>query len=189
MRKFAETFDQRNPKSVNSVFHNKGIGGGALKDKTVEILATAFYAGKSPIAPGTMGTIVAIPLVLLISLAGPINYMIITLLAVIFSIFISQAYENKVGTHDCQEIVIDEVVGFMVAMTWLPMTWTSLLAGFVLFRLLDALKPVPIRWVDQKIDGGLGVVADDVVAGLIANLILQVVYTKTQWLGEQWVPL
>jgi len=72
-------------------------------------------------------------------------------------------------------------------MTWLPMTWQSMLFGFVLFRVLDILKPFPIGFIDKKVQGGLGVIADDVVAGLIANIALQVVYSQTNWLGARLI--
>jgi phosphatidylglycerophosphatase A len=81
--------------------------------------------------------------------------------------------------------VIDEVIGFLITMTWLPMTWQAYLAGFLLFRVLDIFKPFPIGYLDEKVPGGLGVVADDVAAGMIANIILQVVLVKTAWLGMQ----
>lgn len=154
----------------------------------VEVLATGFYAGKSPLAPGTCGTIVALPLVWwMLSSLSPTQYMGAALLLVILAIFISDIYDRHKGQHDSQEIVIDEVVGMVITMTWLPLNITSLMAGFVLFRLFDALKPFPISMIDRKIQGGVGVVADDIAAGLIANFILQIVYTKTSWLGVQLV--
>jgi phosphatidylglycerophosphatase A len=70
----------------------------------------------------------------------------------------------------------------------LPDTWQTFLAGFVLFRLFDILKPYPIRLMDQKLPGGFGVVMDDVAAGIVANLILQTIFVKTLWLGVQWSP-
>lgn len=92
-------------------------------------------------------------------------------------------YENYFDTHDDKHVVIDEVVGFLITMTWLPVTWQSFVGGFLLFRLFDIWKPVPIRNIDQKIKGGLGVVADDVVAGIVANIILQMIYQNTGFLG------
>ncbi len=77
--------------------------------------------------------------------------------------------------HDSQEVVIDEVVGYLVAFTWLPMNWTSVVTAFVLFRALDIVKPFPISWLDRKVKGGLGTVVDDLAAGLVANIILQAV--------------
>ena len=85
------------------------------------------------------------------------------------------------------DLGIDEIVGYLIAMTWLPLNWISLGLAFVLFRFFDILKPWPIREIDQRVGGGLGVVVDDVAAGIAASLILQVIYVQTNWLGSQWV--
>lgn len=137
------------------------------------MLATAFGAGLSPKMPGTVGTLAAIPLCYLFFLTGPYAYMVLTFLLVIAAIFISDAYERDLPTHDRPEIVIDEVVGFLITMTWLPFSLKYVVLGFVLFRLLDILKPWPISHLNNKVKGGFGVVIDDVAAGLLANVILQ----------------
>lgn len=148
-------------------------------------LATLFGLGKISKAPGTIGTLATIPLVYLLSLLGPFAYMAVTLVLVLVSIASAQAYENSVEGHDHKEIIIDEVVGFLVAMTWLPMTWNAILIGFLLFRALDILKPFPIGYLDKKVEGGLGVVVDDLVAGIIASVALQFLYQYTHLLGSQ----
>lgn len=148
-------------------------------------LATLFGVGFLPKGPGTWGTLFTLPLFMLLFWAGPFVYMLFTVLLLPVGILAAQTYEDDVGGHDHKEIVIDEVLGFLIAMTWLPMTWQSLLAGFLLFRVLDIFKPFPISYLDKKVPGGLGVVIDDVVAGLIVNLVLQYVYQHTMWLGEQ----
>ena len=148
-------------------------------------LATFFGVGRLPKAPGTFGTLAAIPLYLLMFQAGPIIYMILLLLLVPVGIAACEFYEQKNGGHDSQEIVIDEVVGFLITMVWLPMTWQAIVAGFLLFRLLDITKPLLIGYLDKKIQGGLGVMLDDIAAGIIASLILQILYTQTNWLGAQ----
>ena len=84
------------------------------------------------------------------------------------------------------KVVIDEVAGFFVTLTWLPVTWQTFLAGFILFRLLDIWKPLFIGVMDRKIKGGAGTVLDDIAAGIVANLILQAVYYRTDWLGWRW---
>jgi phosphatidylglycerophosphatase A len=86
--------------------------------------------------------------------------------------------------HDPGEIVIDEVIGYVIAATWLPLTWQTFVAAFVVFRLFDIWKPFPIRQIDQKAKGGLGTVLDDVAAGIAANMVLQFVYAQTGLLGE-----
>lgn len=149
----------------------------------VQVLATWFGLGKLPFSPGTFGTIGAIPLVLLLAPYGPFPYMIGVLVMVVSAIGISQMYEADSGTHDSSEIVIDEVAGYMVAMTWIPLHWQTLALGFVLFRVFDIVKPFPISWMDEKIKGGTGVVADDVAAGIVVNILMQLAWTY----GRTWL--
>jgi phosphatidylglycerophosphatase A len=155
--------------------------------RKIEVLATFFYLGKSPFMPGTIGTLGAIPLVLLLHPLGPWGYMGITFLVILFSIWCSERYESMVQDHDRREVVIDEVVGYLMTMFWMPMTWQAFLFGFILFRALDIFKPFPISLIDHKVTGGFGTTLDDLVAGLIANLVMQFIYTQTNWLGVQWV--
>jgi phosphatidylglycerophosphatase A len=131
-------------------------------------IATALGAGYSPIAPGTCGTIVAVPLVW--ALAGlPIWIFAVVVLAVSgVAIGAAAGADGAWGTHDSGRIVIDEVAGYMTTMAlvdrghWIPLT-----VGFVVFRALDITKPPPIRWLDENLPGGWGVVLDDSAAGLI----------------------
>lgn len=148
----------------------------------VAFFATAGFVGRLPKAPGTFGTLVAVPIAVLFTMMGPNFYLIATSIAIGFSIWISELHERNVGTHDSKEIVIDEVVGFLVAFTWLPLTLTSLAATFLLFRFFDIVKPYPISVLDRRVRGGLGVVVDDLAAGLATSLILQFVASKTTWL-------
>ncbi|MGZ3742218.1 MAG: phosphatidylglycerophosphatase A family protein [Pseudobdellovibrionaceae bacterium] len=148
-------------------------------------LATFFGIGFFPKGPGTAGTLATIPLVMILFWAGPLVYMTFVIILLPLAILAAQVYEDDKGGHDHKEIVIDEVLGFLITMTWLPMTWKSMLAGFLLFRGLDILKPFPIGYLDRKIPGGFGVVIDDVVAGIIASIVLQYIYQHTLWLGEQ----
>lgn len=155
--------------------------------KTIRFIATWGLVGLSPKAPGTMGTLAAIPLAYLLMKWGTYPHMAVTFLLAILAIFICVAYENYFQTHDSKEIVIDEVVGYLIAMTWLPLTWQSFVLGFVFFRFFDIVKPFPIGWLDKNMKGGFGVVADDLVAGIISNILLQLVYTQSTWLGEMLV--
>lgn len=143
------------------------------KSKLISLLATVFGAGLSPKMPGTVGTLAAVPIWYLFFLTGPYGYMVLTFFLVIAAIFICDYYERDLPTHDRPEIVIDEVAGFLITMTWLPFTLKYLVLGFILFRVLDIWKPQPIRYLNDKVKGGFGVVIDDVAAGLIANVILQ----------------
>ncbi len=153
--------------------------------KLSEIISTWFWVGKIRWAPGTWGTLAAVPLVMGVQYLGPVAYMATTFIFIFAGVLAADLYEKSLGEHDCSEIVIDEVVGYLIAMTWLPMTWQALVLGFIIFRFLDILKPFPIGRLDQRVKGGLGVMIDDIAAGVIANIILQIIYTKTNWLGGQ----
>lgn len=154
-------------------------------EKAAEFIATGAYVGRSPKAPGTVATFATIPLVWLLFQTGEIVYMIATGLVVLLGIGASYIYEQVHKSHDDGAIVIDEVAGFLITMTWLPMTWQALVCGFFLFRFLDILKPFPIGYLDRKIPGGVGVMADDVLAGIVANVILQFLLANTSFLGVQ----
>ena len=151
------------------------------KQTWIEALATVGYVGKFPKGPGTMGTIVALPLSLAIHQLGDIFYAAVTVVGAARSALIVQSYENLFSSHDSKEIVLDEVVGGLVAFMFLT-SWPALLLAFVLFRFFDIVKPFPVGWADQKIPGGLGVVADDILAGIITNLIVHILIAKTTWL-------
>ncbi len=155
-----------------------------VKKRILEALATGFYLGKIPKAPGTFGTLLGIPAAwLMATYLSPVAYLIGTIIFVLASIVVAELYERLLASHDPKEIVIDEVVGYVIAMTWLPLNWQSFLAAFVVFRIFDILKPGPIRAIDQRVKGGLGTVLDDVAAGLITSVILQIILRETHWLG------
>ena len=138
------------------------------------IIATGFGVGYSPIAPGTLGTLVAVPIYYFLSdIPSPLYE--ITLIGFIFlSVWISEKAEIFFEKKDDQRIVIDEIVGFLITMLWIPKTTRFIIIGFFLFRLFDILKPFPIRRTERKLRGGFGVVLDDVVAGVYANIILHI---------------
>lgn len=148
-------------------------------------LATLFGVGRISKAPGTVATVATIPLVILLASLGPLVYMGVVVLLLPVGIVACEFYEQDKGGHDHKEIVIDEVLGFLITMVWMPLTWQAILIGFTLFRVLDITKPLFIGYLDKKIQGGLGVMVDDVAAGIIASLIMQVLYTQTNWLGSQ----
>ena len=148
-------------------------------------VATYFGVGKFPKAPGTVATLATIPLWYLLSFLGPILYMLVVLALIGLGIVAAQAYESQAGSHDAKEIVIDEVVGYLITMTWLPVTWQSAVIGFIVFRFFDIVKPPPIRQLDRKVQGGFGVMVDDIVAGIIGSIIMQILYNHTNWLGSQ----
>lgn len=137
-------------------------------------LARWFGCGLAPKAPGTVGTLGAIPLVWVFTHLGQLEYLYATFAFVVFSIIVSSVYELEIAeAHDQPELVIDEVAGFLVTMAWVPFTPAWIALGFVLFRFFDMLKPFPISWIDRKVEGGVGAVADDLAAGVVCNVILQ----------------
>jgi phosphatidylglycerophosphatase A len=139
------------------------------------LLATGFGVGYSPIAPGTLGTLIAIPIYFFLSnIPSPLYE--ITLVGFFFlSVWISENAETFFRKKDDQRIVIDEIVGFLVTMLWVQKTIRFVIIGFFLFRFFDILKPFPIRRLEKKLKGGYGVVLDDVMAGVYANITLQVI--------------
>jgi phosphatidylglycerophosphatase A len=143
-------------------------------------IATGFGIGYSPIAPGTLGTLVAIPIYYFLSEIPPPLYEV-TLIGFFFlSVWISENAEIFFGKKDDRRIVIDEMIGFLVTMLWVPKTIPLVIIGFVLFRFFDILKPFPIRRLEKRFKGGFGVVLDDVAAGVYANIVLQIIH---------WLPL
>ena len=153
-------------------------------EKTLKLLATWFYVGTSPKAPGTFGTLAAFPLAYVLLFLPPELYMLAVLFFTAFSVWVCSLYELTIQKHDSQEIVIDEVVGYLIALTWLPQTPLVFIMAFLIFRFLDILKPFPISWIDKNIKGGLGVVADDVAAGIITNILLHwLIENKNIWGG------
>ncbi|MDH3886994.1 MAG: phosphatidylglycerophosphatase A [Gammaproteobacteria bacterium] len=139
----------------------------------LDFLALGFGSGLLPRAPGTAGTIAAIPLYLVMqSLALPVY---VSLVAVLFllGIPICAHTAKRLGVHDHPGIVWDEIVGYLVTMIFAPTGWLWVLAGFVLFRFFDVLKPWPIRWLDRRVGGGFGIMVDDLLAGIAAAGVLQ----------------
>ena len=136
------------------------------------MFATGFGAGYSPTAPGTLGTLVAIPIYYFLS-EIPFPLYEITLTGFFFlAVWVSEKTEAVLGKKDDSRIVIDEMMGFFITMLWVTKTPLFILVGFILFRFFDIFKPFPIRRF-EKVRGGFGVVLDDVMAGIFANVILR----------------
>jgi len=138
----------------------------------VHLLAYGFGAGLAPKAPGTMGTLVAIPLYIFLSSLSPWLYATATLAAFIAGVFICGYTARRLGLEDPKSVVWDEVVGFLIAMAFVPLSIVWIATGFVLFRLLDILKPWPIRWLDRHVKGGFGIMFDDAVAAVSVCILL-----------------
>lgn len=136
-------------------------------------LAVGFGAGLSPWAPGTLGTLAAVPFYLLVNHWPLWAYLLLLLLGCLAGIAICQSATRAIGVEDHGAIVWDEFMGFGITMIAAPAGWPWLVAGFGLFRLFDILKPWPIGWLDRRVKGGLGIMLDDMLAGLFALACLQ----------------
>lgn len=148
--------------------------------KPVHFIAFGFGSGTVPYAPGTVGTLVAIPIYLLLAPLSVMTYALVTVVMFVIGVWICDRTSKDIGVHDHSGIVWDEIVGYLVTMFMAPPGWLWWLAGFVLFRFFDILKPFPIAALDRRIAGGLGIMVDDVLAGIYAALLLQIaVYTVT----------
>jgi phosphatidylglycerophosphatase A len=138
----------------------------------IHFLALGFGSGLSPMAPGTMGTLVSLPLIMFIGSFGWNALAIAVVLMSVSGVYICGRSATKLAVHDHPGIVWDEFTGFAITMLAVPMTWYWLLAGFVLFRFFDIVKPWPIREADHSLKGGLGIMLDDVIAGVFSGAIL-----------------
>jgi len=146
----------------------------------ITCLATWFYSGKSPKAPGTAGSLAALPFGWGIWAYGGNSALIIASIIIFgIGVWAAHQYSHLLGVHDAGEIVIDEVVGQWMCLLviplgagWIDVIW--LLTAFIAFRVFDIAKPWPIRWVDRRVGGGFGIMFDDVVAGAFAMVILAI---------------
>ena len=141
----------------------------------VHFLAFGFGSGLSPKAPGTMGTLAAIPLYLMLMDLPLTGYLLAVLLISVVGIWICGESSRRLGVHDHGGIVWDEFAGFLLTMTAAPQGWMWIVLGFALFRLFDIWKPWPVRVADRQLHGGLGIMLDDILAGIYAWLVLQAV--------------
>ncbi len=143
----------------------------------VHLLAFGFGSGLSPKAPGTLGTAAAIPFWFL--LAGLPPMVLLPLLGFFFliGIFICGRTSSDLKVHDHGGIVWDEFVGLWVTLAFVGTSWLHLLLGFIAFRFFDIAKPWPIKWLDKRVHGGFGIMIDDLVAGLMAGLLLKLIFT------------
>lgn len=138
----------------------------------VHLLAFGFGSGLSPKAPGTVGSLAAIPFYFLLAQLPNWGYLLCLALASIIGVYLCGKTSRDMGVHDHGGIVWDEFVGVWITLFMLPEGWYWLLAGFLLFRLFDILKPFPIGYLDKHIHGGTGIMLDDIIAGIFAWLCL-----------------
>ncbi len=137
-------------------------------------LAFGFGSGLSPFAPGTMGTLVAVPFIFALKALGEPGFWIALLLLFLLGVVLCEQVSRKLGVHDHGGIVWDEMIGYWLSAAFIPLQWHWLLAAFLLFRFFDIVKPWPIRQIDSKVGGGFGIMIDDVVAALFTMAILAV---------------
>jgi len=152
-----------------------------LLARPINLLSFGFGSGLSPIAPGTAGTLIAIPLFLLLAwlVTWPI-FVVVTIAMFVLGCWLCEKTSQHLGVHDHGGIVWDEIVGYFISMfpvvyagfawDWAFVGWLGL--GFVLFRLFDILKPFPISLIDRQVKGGFGIMIDDVVAGVDAAVVI-----------------
>ena len=147
-----------------------------FREKSVVFLATGCFIGNIPFAPGTLGTILGLPLCFILSKTNFSIAVFLTAIFIIFAILIAHDAEKILKKDDPGCIVIDEIAGLMVALFGLPFNVIYASAGFAIFRFFDILKPFPIRLIEKKLSGGTAIVMDDVVAGIFSNLVLRVLF-------------
>ena len=149
----------------------------------VLFLAFGFGSGLAKKAPGTLGTIAAIPgYWLFAQTQSLLIYSVLTVLATVIGIWICGVAADKLGEHDFGGIVWDEVAGYLITLWFVPLSWQTMLAGFVLFRIFDIFKPWPIKWLDKHVEGGFGIMIDDVLAAVFAGGLLELM-VYLNWLS------
>ncbi len=137
-----------------------------------QFLAFGFGSGLAPKAPGTFGTLAAIPLYLLIADWPLLQYTVFIVLASALGIWVCDVASRQLRVHDHPGIVWDEFVGYWITMWAVPSGWPWVVAGFVAFRVFDIIKPWPVSVLDEKVGGGFGIMVDDMLAGALACLTL-----------------
>jgi phosphatidylglycerophosphatase A len=143
-------------------------------------LAFGFGAGLSRVAPGTMGTVAAIPVYLLLRGGGVGVYWGVTAVFFVLGVWACGHTARALGVHDHPGIVWDEIVGYLIATGFAPIGWEWVMAGFLVFRFFDIIKPWQIKWVDERLGGGMGIMLDDALAALYSIAVL--------WGLMKWVP-
>ena len=144
------------------------------KQKSVLFFATGCFIGNISFAPGTFGSILGLALCFLLSKIEFAFAAVLTILFVFFSIWMAHEAEKILKTEDPGCIVIDEIAGRVITLLGLPFNMVSVFGVFLIFRILDIWKPHPIRFLERKLSGGVGIVMDDIVAGILGNIILRV---------------
>jgi phosphatidylglycerophosphatase A len=146
-----------------------------MKRPLIIFLATGTYGGYSPVAPGTVGTLWGVVVYFFISTLKPPEGALILAAGMALSIYLASEARRILGGKDPAPIVCDEIIGFCVAAFLLPFTLFNLILVFIIFRFFDILKPFPAGLIDRRLEGGTGIVLDDVVAGIYTNVTAQII--------------
>lgn len=149
-----------------------GIWSVEIKSKASIIISSLFFTGYIPLAPGTFGTLVALFFLMIFKIEGFVFYSFL-LFIFILGIYVSDKAEQAIGERDSRHIVIDEFAGYMVSVAAVTPQWKNLLIAFLLFRFFDILKPFPIRDIERRLNGGLAIMLDDIIAGIYSNILLR----------------
>ena len=142
----------------------------------IHFLSLGLGSGLVPFAPGTAGTLLAVLIYLPLSMLNLWAYVGVLIIGSVLGIFLCQRTTNRLGVKDHPAIVWDEFLGYWLTMLMAPDGWVWIIVGFLLFRLFDIWKPWPIRVIDHKVEGGLGIMLDDLLAGAYALVILQLIH-------------
>lgn len=137
-----------------------------------KLIATVFFIGYLPIAPGTFGTLAGFIFVWLLK-PDTSSQIVIIVIGFVIGVLTGHAAEKAYGEKDCRHIVVDEFVGYLISVVFLPLTMGYMISAFFLFRVFDILKPPPVRNIERALDGGVGIMLDDVAAGIFTNIVLQ----------------
>lgn len=146
---------------------------GGWKNAAILTVSSGLGSGYSPFASGTAGSVVGLAVAWLLYCLGWPVYLLVTAALFAAGVYVSGLAEEIYRQKDSGRIVIDEIVGMLLTVAFVPFTPVNLVAGFLLFRVFDIVKPFPARRIDQRMGGGMGVMLDDVVAGIYANICLQ----------------
>ena len=139
----------------------------------IHFLAFGLGSGASPYAPGTSGTAMAVAIYCLLPEMSVLGYAVFLVITSLVGIYLCDKTSKDLGVHDHGGIVWDEFVGYWITMFLAPSGWIWIILGFIFFRIFDIWKPWPIKWVDKEVHGGVGIMLDDILVGIIAALCIQ----------------
>lgn len=138
-----------------------------------KIIATLFFIGYFPFAPGTIASLFAM-IILFIFKFSDTSIFIMLIITLILGIISSNKIEKQTDKKDPSYVVIDEFAGYLTSVLWIPLTIQNLLLAFIFFRFFDILKPPPIKQIEKNVEGGLGIMIDDIIAGVMSNFLLRI---------------